>query len=33
MKNIKLVLQKKKEKSGNRVMNNTKIYQKMKNKS
>ena len=33
VKDIKVFLKKKKKKSDNMVMNNTKIYQKMKNKS
>ena len=33
VKDIKVCLKKKKNKSNNIVMNNTKIYQKMKNKS
>ena len=33
VKDIKIFLRKKKKKSGNIVVNNTNIYQKMKNKS
>ena len=33
LKNIKVFLKKKKKKSDNMVVNDTKIYQKMKNKS
>ena len=33
VKDIKVLVRKTKKKSGNMVLNNTKIYQKMKNKS
>ena len=33
VKDIKVFLKKKKKKSGNMIVNNTKIYQKTKNKS